>query len=98
MVIDVFGLQSLDLINKESYQVLVSCAGDQYTWAYGTWSYFCKALLEGCEDLNADTNEDKIVDLGELYKYIKDWVSEHLKKDQDAQMYPEGSTFPIVEY
>lgn len=98
LVINIFSQNSIDLINKEGYQVLASSRGSQYTWEYGDWSYFCKGLCEGCEDLNADTNEDEIIDLSELHKYIKDWVLIYCSKDQDVQMYPSNSNFPIVEY
>ena len=84
---------SLDLLNKDSYQVLASSAGDEYTWDSPNGSYFCRYLIEGCVDLQADKNEDEIVDISELYQYIKLNVTK-----QTVQIYPEGSTFPVVEY
>jgi len=84
---------SLDLLNKEGYQVLASSAGNEYTWDYGSGSYFCNSLIAGCKNLQADTNEDEIVDISELYQYIKLNVTK-----QTVQIYPEGSTFPIIEY
>lgn len=98
MVINIFSQKSIDLINQESYQVLTSCRGDQVCWEYGDKSYFFMGFYQGCQDLNADTNEDEIVDLLEAYKYIQIWVSEHTSKCQKVQMYPDDSVFPIVEY
>ena len=42
----------------------------------------------------------EIVDLTELYNYIGEWVKENLCSctDQDVQIYPENSVFPIAEY
>ena len=84
---------SLDLLNKEDYQVLASSAGNEYTWDSPCGSYFCRYLIKGCENLTANKNEDGIVDISELYQYIKLNVTE-----QTVQIYPDGSTFPIVEY
>ena len=84
---------SLDLLNKDGYQVLASSRGSEYSWDHWDGSYFCKYLIKGCEDLTADKNEDEVVDISELYQYIKLNVTK-----QTVQIYPEGSTFPIVEY
>ena len=84
---------SLDLLNKEGYQVLASSRGSEYTWDNWQGSYFCRYLIKGCENLTANKNEDEIVDLSELYQYIKENVTK-----QTVQIYPEGSMFPIVEY
>ena len=93
IILEPFTEFSLDLLNKEGYQVLASSAGDQYTWDSENGSYFCNSFIEGCEDLQADTNEDGIVDISELYQYIKLNVTK-----QTVQIYPDNSTFPIVEY
>lgn len=100
IVINIFKQKTRDLINKENYQVLTSSKGEQYSWVHGIWSYFCRALLLGCQELNADTDGDEVVDLTELYIYIQEWVTENLSqcKEQDVQIYPDNSTFPIVEY
>jgi len=90
-ILEAFGEYSLDLLNKEGYQVLASSKGSEYTWDNYLGSYFCRYLIKGCEG-SADINEDEIVDLSELYKYIKLNVT-----NQTVQIYPEGSTFPIVE-
>jgi len=84
---------SLDLLNKEGYQVLASSAGSELTWDSYDGSYFCESLIDGCENLQANTNEDEIVDISELYEYIKTHVTK-----QTVQIYPEESIFPIVEY
>ena len=81
------------MLNKESYQVLASSKGSEYTWDNWEGSYFCRYLIEGCEDLQADINEDGVVDLSEVYEYIKS----HIKR-QTVQIYPDNSIFPIVEY
>ena len=97
-LIGIFTQQSIGLINKEDYQVLTSCQGDQVCWEYGQSSFFCMGLYQGCQNLNADISKDGIIDLSELHKYIREWVWGHTGKDQAVQMYPDNSTFPIVEY
>ncbi|MCK4448716.1 MAG: hypothetical protein KAW56_16740, partial [Candidatus Marinimicrobia bacterium] len=84
--------------NKDSYQVITSCKGTQYSWYHGNMSYFTMGVYQGCLNLKADYNANEIVDLSELYIYTIDWVDNHTTKNQDAQMYPDGSTFPIIEY
>ncbi len=83
---------SLDLLNKEGYQVLASSAGNEYTWDSPWGSYFCNHFIKGCEGLQADVNEDEIVDISELYEYIKTNVTK-----QTVQIYPDGSEFPVYE-
>jgi len=97
VVLEPFTDFSLDLLNREGFQVLASSAGDQYTWDSENGSYFCRGLCEGCEGLNADINKDEIVDLTELYQYTKQWVNNHRCNCQTVQIYPDGSTFPIYE-
>lgn len=98
MVINIFSQQSMDLINKESYQVLTCGKGEQYCYCWSTWSYFCRAILLGCNDLNADINGDKIIDLTELHTYVEEWIKMYPNARQDVQIYPDNSMFPIVEY
>ena len=93
IALEPFNEFSLDLLNKENYQVLASSAGDEYTWDSANGSYFCRYLIKGCENLIADKNEDEIVDMSELYEYIKLNVTK-----QTVQIYPEGSIFRIMEY
>lgn len=92
---EMFTEDSLDLLDKEGYQVLASSRGDQYTWDSENGSYFCNSFIEGCENLTSDTNNDGIVDLTEIYTHIRNHVP---SCKQAVQIYPLGSTFPIVEY
>ena len=96
LVIEVFSQLG---INKDTYQVITSCKGHQVCWQYGgIYTYFTQAVYEGCQNLTADVNEDGIINLTELHEYVIDWVEANCSKNQDTQMYPDGSTFPIVEY
>ena len=56
------------------------------------------AFYKGCQELMADEDEDGIIDLLEMRDYIKLWVLLHCIQEQQVQMYPDDSTFPIVEY
>ena len=100
-VIEVFSRQSIGL-NKDSYYVITSCAGPQVCWevphADEPYTYFTMALYQGFLNLSADVNENGIIDLSEIYSYIQDWVNENTDKIQDTQIYPDNSTFPIIEY
>ena len=93
MTIEIFANQPIDFLNKNNYQVLCSSAGDEVSYdnRYGG-SYFCRYFIEGCKDLLADINYDGIIDLNEIYQYIKNNVS-----IQTVQIFPDGSTFPIYE-
>ena len=93
IIFEPFTKFSLDLLNKEGYQVLASSAGNEYSWDSTSGSLFCNALIRGCKNLEANRNEDEIVDISELYRYIKILVTR-----QTVQIYPNGSIFPIVEY
>ena len=58
------------------------------------------ALCSGCGysgSYPADTNLDTKVSLQEVYIYIKGWVF-YYGVVQDVQVYPNDSTFTIVEY
>jgi hypothetical protein len=68
---------------------------------------FTMALCEGCGysgNYPADTNFDTIVSLQEAYLYIRNWVAEldaqlpYISITQDVQVYPNNSSFAIVEY
>ena len=96
-IIDTF--RNVKAFNKDNYQVITSCRSNQYSWYHGYMSYFTMGLCRAfCKCLQADSNGDEIIDLSEAYKYTVKWVAENCSKNQDAQIYPEGSTFPIVEY
>ena len=93
IIFEPFTKFSLDLLNKEGYQVLASSAGNEYSWDSTSGSLFCNALIRGCKNLEANRNEDEIVDISELYRYIKILVTR-----QTVQIYPNDSIFPVVEY
>jgi hypothetical protein len=68
---------------------------------------FTMALCEGCGysgSYPADTNLDNVVSLQEAYLYVRNWVAEldaqlpYISITQDVQIYPDNSTFTIVEY
>ena len=74
---------------------------------FDPFGVFTMALCEGCGYLGsypADTNLDTKVSLQEAYLYIKLYVQDlsntypYLNIDQDVQVYPNNSTFTIVEY
>ena len=99
------GKNIFKLLNRPGYQVLTSCMGEQVCYQMGgslwvdPYMIFTKGILEGCRtDYLADINFDGIVTMTEAYNFAVDWVSENSSKDQNAQIYPDESTFPIVEY
>jgi hypothetical protein len=68
---------------------------------------FTMALCEGCGysgSYPADINLDNMVSLQEAYLYVRNWVAEldaqlpYISITQDVQIYPDNSTFTIVEY
>jgi hypothetical protein len=74
---------------------------------FDPFGVFTMALCEGCGYLGsypADTNLDTKVSLREAYLYIKLYVQDlsntypYLNIDQDVQVYPNNSTFTVVEY
>ena len=74
---------------------------------FDPWGLFTEALCEGCGyygSYPADTNLDTKVSLQEAYLYVKSYVQvlintyPHFDIDQDVQVYPNNSTFTIVEY
>ena len=76
--------------------------------AFDPFGVFTKVLCEGCGYLNynypADTDKDTKVSLQEAYIYVKSNVAEldvqipHISITQVVQVYPDNSTFTIVEY
>jgi len=75
--------------------------------AFDPFGVFNMALCEGCGYFGsypADTNLDTKVSLQEAYLYVRNWVVEfdtqfpYLNIIQDVQVYPDDSTYPIVEY
>ena len=74
---------------------------------FDPFGVFTMGLCEGCGyfgDYLADTNLDTRVSLQEAYLYIKNWVIEldaqtpNINITQDVQVYPQNSSFTIVEY
>lgn len=100
-VIEVFSHQSIE-INKDSYYVITSCAGSQVCWEVPyvdePYTYFTMALYQGFLDLSADVNENGIINLSEIHSYVIDWINYNCPTIQDCQIYPDNSTFPIIEY
>ena len=95
---------ALALLTSDKYQVITSCRGDQVCYenrsAVPPYCYFTMGVYQACRNLRADDNEDGIIDLTELWDYAYWWALNHGYKcfNQYAQYFPEGSTFPIVEY
>jgi len=75
---------------------------------FDPFGLFTEALCDGCGyynyDYPADTNLDTKVSLQEAYLYVKSYVQvfinlyPHFDITQDVQVYPNNSTFTIVEY
>jgi hypothetical protein len=74
---------------------------------FDPFGVFTMALCEGCDysgSYPADTNLDTKVSLQEAYLYVKSYVQDlnntypYLNIDQDVQVYPENSSFTVVEY
>jgi hypothetical protein len=84
---------------------LTSCHYYQECWEIqpgegDPFGVFTMALCAGCGyygSYPADINLDTRVSLQEAYFYIRDWVFSY-KIYQDVQIYPDYSTFTIVEY
>ena len=104
-VINVFSqAQFKGLLTTNQYKVLTSC--HYYEPCYeiqptdgDPFGVFTKALCEGCSysgSYPADTNLDTKVSLHEAYLYIRNWVF-YYGVSQDVQIYPNNSTFTIVE-
>ena len=100
-----FQAQSKGLLTTNQYKVLTSCHYYQLCWeilpAEGVpFGVFTMALCEGCGysgSYPADTNLDTKVSLQEAYLYVQNWVFSY-GINQDVQIYPNNSTFTIVEY
>jgi hypothetical protein len=74
---------------------------------FDPFGVFTMALCESCGysgSYPADTNLDNIVSLQEAYLYVKSYIQDlsntypYLNIDQDVQVYPDDSSFTIVEY
>jgi len=105
-IITVFSqAESKGLLTTNQYKVLTSCHYFQLCWEIqpeegDPFGVFTMALYDGCnysDNYPADTNMDTKVSLQEAYLYVRDWVLSY-KISQDVQVYPNNSTFTIVEY
>ena len=105
-IIHVFSqAQSKGLLTTNQYKVLTSCHYYQECWEIqpeedDPFGVFTMALCEGCGyygSYPADTNLNNMVSLQEAYLYVKDWVFSY-GVIQDVQVYPNNSTFTIIEY
>jgi len=108
-VINVFSInQSKGFLTTNQYKVLTSCHDFQTCLGMASLIYpensfglFTMALCEGCgyyiftSPYPADDNEDNKVSLREGYLYTESALELF---EQDVQVYPSDSTFPIVEY
>jgi len=105
-VINIFSrAESKGLLATNQYKVLTSCHYYQLCWEIqpeegDPFGVFTMAFCKGCGYYGSypvDTNLDNMVSLQEAYLYVKDWVFSY-GVDQDVQIYPDNSTFTIVEY
>jgi hypothetical protein len=74
---------------------------------FDPFGVFTMALCAGCgyyDNYPADTNLDTIVSLQEAYLYVKSYVADldaqlpDISITQDVQVYPNNSSFAVVEY
>ena len=105
-IINVFSQQQPKaLLTSNQYKVLTSCHYYQYCYELipeegDPFGVFTMALISGCGyygNYPADTNLDTRVSLQEAYLFVKDWVSNY-NIYQDVQVFPDDSSFTIVEY
>ena len=96
------------LLTTNEYKVLTSCHYYQQCMElspvtpgdFDPFGVFTMAVCAGCGYHGiypADTNLNTKVSLQEAYLYVKDWVF-YYGIDQDVQVYPNSSTFSIIEY
>ncbi|GAI91118.1 unnamed protein product, partial [marine sediment metagenome] len=108
-VINVFSqTEYKGLLTTNEYKVLTSCHYYQQCMElspvtpgdFDPFGVFTMAVCAGCGyygNYPADMNLDNKVSLQEAYLYVKDWVF-YYGVDQDVQVYPNNSTFTIIEY
>lgn len=92
-------------LDRPGYQVLTSCMGEQVCYQMSgsffidPYMVFTRGILEGCkQNYLADIDNDGTITMAEVYNFAVDWVENNFSKEQDAQMYPDDSTFPFVGY
>ena len=104
-VITVFSqAQPKGLLTTDQYRVLTSCHYYQTCWEIypeegNPFGVFTMALCNGfgySSSCPADTNLATKVSLQEAYLYVQNWVFSY-GIIQDVQVYPNNSTFTIVE-
>ena len=87
---------------QESMGLMPETPGD-----FDPFGVFTMSLCDGCgysDSYPADTNLDTKVSLQEAYLYVKSYVAEldaqipYISITQNVQVYPNNSTFTIVEY
>ena len=96
---------SKSLLTGNEYKVLTSCHYYQscyelYPQEGNPFGAFTMALCNGAGytgSYPADTNSNHQVSLNEAYFYVKNWVN-NFDIVQDVQVFPNSSSFPIVEY
>lgn len=105
-VINVFSqAQPKGLLTTNQYKVLTSSHYYQLSWEIypetgNPFGVFTMALYSGfnySDNYPADTNLDTKVSLQEAYIYVRNWVFSY-GIIQDVQVYPNNSTFTVVEY
>ena len=112
-VINAFSGQfTRDNLCHPKFQVLTSCRsnqestgtdypfGDDYDYGFFTANYRAGCGYDDfCYPCPANTDSNPAVSLHEVYVYIKDNVPYvPFVVDQDVQIYPYGSDFPVMEY
>jgi hypothetical protein len=106
-IINIFSqAQTKGLLTTNQYKVLTSCHYYQECWEIipqqgNPFGIFTMALCEGCGyygNYPADTDLNTKVSLNEAYLYVRNWVQLYFRDLQDVQVYPDNSTFTIVEY
>ena len=105
-VVNIFSQnQSKDFLTTNQYKVLTSCHYYQSCYELipqegDPFGVFTMALCDGCGyngNYPADTNFNTEVSLQEAYLYVRDWVYGY-GIVQDVQVYPNNSSFSIVEH
>ena len=108
-IINIFSqAQSKALLTTNQYKVLTSChyyqKCEEIIPSKGNpFGVFTMALCAGCGYFNynypADFNGDNKISLQEAYVYVKNWVTQNYGYlQQDVQVYPDNSSYPIIEY
>lgn len=93
------------VLTTNQYKVLTSSHYYQLSWENypetgNPFGVFTMALYSGfnySDNYPADTNLDTKVSLQEAYIYVRNWVFSY-GIIQDVQIYPNNSTFTVVEY